>query len=173
MNGIPVPDWLAYTLAAAVVLFVVGSLVYLVKCNEQLGRERAERMHPIPGSTLWCEGEPGLDVDAIAKAVQQAFDELTLIWPRAVMVERLAKWVVKVAPTETWKGRAGDVRGGECWPEFKTVQVGPSLSALAHELAHACESAVDRKLPDEVHGTWAHRGVWTADTAYRTRRGVT
>lgn len=171
MSGISIPDWLAYALFAALTLGVVAVLVWAVKRNEALGRERAARLRQVPGTGLWCESEPSFDLVRLARAYSLALDCLEPLWHRPIAAERLRGWTVRISPTETWKDARGEWRGGECFPRVSTIQVGPSLKVLAHELAHACESAVDRRMPDEAHATWAQRGIVQADNLYRTKWG--
>ena len=52
-----------------------------------------------------------------------------------------------------------------------TLYVLRDLVALEHELAHACEW-VENGTPDETHQSWARRGIWEADSAYRVAVGL-
>lgn len=68
-----------------------------------------------------------------------------------------------VLATESWKNLQGrEVAGEQLGP---VLYVGPSLSALCHEMAHRCEELLGRGV-DLAHVSWFENGIRAAIAEY-------
>lgn len=113
----------------------------------------------------------GYDPNRITKALQYA--ETCLIkntkWNAGQLAAAMFHAHVFVVNREEWSFINGQHTAG--MQEGNTIQVGPSLAALCHEMAHLCEFQLDGKI-DNDHLTWAFDGVNRAIQAYEEWRLV-
>ena len=96
-------------------------------------------------------------MQCIATATGWEYDRLHLI-ARGVFIE--------IQATESWDTFTGAKVGGQTFVDQHLVVVGPSFSALAHELGHVFEERITNRI-DYQHATWGTNGMWNADRCYR------
>jgi hypothetical protein len=98
-------------------------------------------------------------------ALDLAVDSLSAVWSHERIATLASTHHYLVVAFPTWKNLAGVTVGGEL--DGDVLKVGRDLSALCHELAHACQREFDHVI-DEHHQSWPGRGITAADDAYRS-----
>lgn len=104
---------------------------------------------------------PGVEPDRVVAAVTAARVALSKHGPWSASLVTKATWglQVYVMPTETWVNLGGKLVAGE--QLGRVVYVGPSLSALCHEMAHRCEEVSGERV-DLTHASWTANGIRAA-----------
>lgn len=117
----------------------------------------------LPGFTFYVAGTT--DDSKLADALLIAIECLTPIYDRDTILValELKPLHVMVMETEVWPNIGGTRVGGEA--EHNYLRVGPSFSALCHEMIHYLQWCVGEH-EDVLHMTWDAR-IWKADEAYR------
>lgn len=110
-----------------------------------------------------CLPGHGVTPERIGAALELACEVLAGHWPLARRY--VQGWTIEVMPDESW---GVDRRAGSCNPDAKRIRVGPSLSALAHELVHVCEYATVGSTSFK-HEDWSARGLFEACARYQGR----
>jgi len=118
---------------------------------------------PLPGFTFKAAGP--VDDAKLADALLRAIEAVEPIFSRDLVMAAIehAGLRILVMETESWLNSANVRVGGEQMKN--TLFVGPSLSALAHELIHYLQWAVEG-VEDATHTHWDTK-VWAADGKYR------
>lgn len=157
------PEAQAAVLLAAVLLPVGALLAWLLATRVFVWRPL--RSAEVAGAGYAAPA--GVDPARVAAALDEAARALAAHvegWDATTVSRALRGCRVLVVAAEEWTNRDGRRVGGE--QDGNVLKVGRSLSALCHEAAHLCEAA-EPSGADASHGTWARRGVWAADEAYR------
>ena len=130
-------------------------------------RQRIPWKSPIPfcGSGSGFVVPVGFDVLRLGNACIQAGACLVESgrWTQGQVDSVLATLHVIVVQADSWVDPASGVRIAG-YSDF-SLTVGRDLSALCHELAHLCESTIDR-IVDETHSRWASDGTHAAIGRY-------
>lgn len=125
----------------------------------------------IPGTS--AKTHYAADIAMVTSAVDHAFACLERVWARERIEAALRGWRINVLPVETWtSASSGQTVAGETFLDQGLILVGPSLAALAHEIAHVCEDRIDNVV-DYAHATWSGRGIYEALAEYEARRAAT
>lgn len=106
----------------------------------------------------------GEDPRRLAAAVDLAYVALANVWPAPAVHATISTLQIFVVNGLTWKNIAGQTVGGE--QDGRIIKVPKDLSSLAHEIAHACEFDIDKRV-DETHEKWATNGITSADEKFR------
>lgn len=104
---------------------------------------------------------PGVEPDRVVAAVMAARVALSRLGPWSASLVTRATWGIQVyvMPLEEWQNLEGKLVAGE--QLGRVVYVGPSLSALCHEMAHRCEEVSGDRV-DLTHESWAANGIRAA-----------
>lgn len=108
---------------------------------------------------------PSVEPDRVVAAVTTARVALSKHGPWSASLVTRATWglQVYVMPTETWANLEGKTVAGE--QLGRVAYVGPSLSALCHEMAHRCEEVSGERV-DLTHASWTANGIRRAVAEY-------
>lgn len=148
------------TIGFVLIVIVAGVVGIVLRYVLSLPRWRKLVM---PGFTIKVAG---LADDAkLEQALNTAIDSLRDIWGRETIITAIETrdLHILVMETESWLNIVGAKVGGE--QERQYLKVGPSFSALCHELIHFLQWAIEGS-EDGAHSTWDAR-IWRADDAYR------
>jgi len=117
----------------------------------------------MPGFTIKVAGP--VEDAKLERALSLAIESLRGIWTRDTIITAIETRDLRifVMESESWPNIVGAKVGGE--QEKQYLKVGPSCSALCHELIHFLQWAVEGS-EDALHSTWDVR-IWRADDAYR------
>jgi len=110
----------------------------------------------------------------LADAVERAFHAMAVAgpWDTDKLRAALAGLRIQINPVESWEARCIEQGctpprvAGQALVEVKTIAVGPSLAALAHEACHVAEYVLDGFV-DYQHSGWERRGLYAVCNAYQ------
>jgi len=161
-----VPSWLVSATAVAASVLIAFGVFHFWRRLEQSRIPWRPLAVPNVQGVHWY-GPESVKEAHLAAAFTAAVDALArkTTWGRRVY-RALAKTHILVMLYDTWVDGSGRKVAG-LDPPGPVVQVGHNLAALAHELAHQCEDAVDGAV-DYEHAAWGAKGVWNAINEYQT-----
>jgi hypothetical protein len=107
----------------------------------------------------------GIDVPRLVACLKKAQECLTAVWTPEQVSKVVSTIHIYVHPTEAWVDGLSGIKEAGASGGGDVIEVGLSMAALCHELAHACQGQLENVL-DNAHGTWEAKGVWKALSAY-------
>jgi hypothetical protein len=157
------PSWTVWVVVALACIAVAWQLIPAWL----RARKEAARWKPLPGLQNKVRFSEGVVLDSsyVAARYLMAVDALSTVWGAERVVGALGAWNISVLPFETWKNYLGQTVAGETFLDAGYCAVGPSLDALAHELAHVCEDRIEGRT-DYSHASWTSRGIYAAISKY-------
>lgn len=158
------------TIAVAIAVVIAGLLgVTGIFLHKTLAAEKQRRIATVivRGIAFHFSFWNGVNDARLTKAFTLAVEKLLVVWPLMDLYKMLDGVHINVASAETWmEPWSQRMVAGQSSPSTKTVQVGPSFAALAHELAHIVEAGPGRQAPSEEHAGWTEKGIQAAIDSY-------